>query len=110
MLSTALNAPTKLNFFERIYEDKFCFIGVDSPYSTRFQRLKKRNREGDPKNWLEFLVQDFLDKRGDLIKKGQATAVCMRLADYIIYNDGTIRALNEKVYSMLIKYRTVFVN
>ncbi len=55
-------------------------IAVHASPKTRFERLRKRNRPGDPKTWEEFVSRDFLEL-------GFGIGNVIALADYMIVNE-----------------------
>ena len=77
---------------------RFILIGVDAPQEMRFERMKSRKRQGDPKTFREFKQIDDAEIRGD---GGQEVSKCMKMADYTIKNDGTLKELEKKLQDML---------
>jgi dephospho-CoA kinase len=73
---------------------RFVLIGVDAPQKVRFERMKSRRRHGDPKTFASFKRIDDKEIEGG---GGQEVAKCMRMADHIIKNDGTLNDLKKKV-------------
>ena len=67
----------------------FFLISVDASPEVRFERMKERNRESDPKNWEEFLKVDSRDKGIGESDFGQATGQCMGMADFVLMNNST---------------------
>ncbi|RLG16958.1 hypothetical protein DRN63_03530 [Nanoarchaeota archaeon] len=79
-------------------EDKFVFLFVDADPKLRAERLIKRGREGDPKNWDEFLIQENWENENfdyDKLRK---------LYDYKIENNGTLEELYQKVDDFIKKF------
>lgn len=74
-------------------------IGVIAPQRLRFQRLRKRNREGDPKTFEEFKKLDNLENRGKT--KGQEINKCLKMADFIIDNNGSLEKLQKETEKIL---------
>ena len=74
-------------------------IGVIAPQKLRFQRLKKRNRTGDPKTFREFKRLDNLENRGKT--KGQEINKCLKMADFTIINSSSLEKLNKQIGSAL---------
>jgi len=70
-------------------------IGIDASQKLRFERLKKRAREGDPKTFKEFKRIDNNENRGKT--KGQNINACLKLADHIIMNNGSMDKLKKEV-------------
>jgi len=74
-------------------------IGVNASQRLRYNRLKKRGRQGDPKTFKEFKRLDNLENRGKT--KGQEINNCLKKADFIVNNDKTIEELKNRVESIL---------
>jgi dephospho-CoA kinase len=77
---------------------RFVLIGVDAPQKVRFERMKLRKRHGDPKTFSEFKNIDDKELKGG---GGQEVRKCMRMADHIIVNDGTLKALAIKTKKIM---------
>ncbi len=76
----------------------FYLIGVDAPPRLRFERLKKRNRKGDPNTFEEFKKLDDEENMG---LKGQEINKCLQMADFIVINDSSLEDLKKKVDDVL---------
>ena len=74
-------------------------IGVNAPKRVRYERIRKRNREGDPKTFSEFEKLDNLENRGKT--KGQEINKCLKMADFIINNNNTLEKLKKEVDKVL---------
>ncbi len=90
-------------FFFRLHEMenkdmRFVLIGVNAPQELRWKRLLKRGRHGDPETFEEFKRVDDREWKGG---HGQEVGKCMKMADYVIQNDGTLPALKKKVKDIL---------
>ncbi len=79
---------------------KFFLVSVDASQEIRFQRIVKRNRESDPKNWEDFLRVDKRDKGLGELATGQAVEECMKQADFILINSGNLEETKEKVRNL----------
>ncbi len=75
-------------------EQRFILIGVDAPQEVRFERMKKRGRQGEPENFSEFKEVDDHETHGD---QGQEVGKTMKMSDYVIQNDEGLEELKEKV-------------
>jgi dephospho-CoA kinase len=75
-------------------EMRVILIGVDSPQEVRFERLRARGRHGDPETFEEFKEIDDKEIKGGY---GQEVGQCMKMADYVLQNDGSLDELREKV-------------
>lgn len=78
---------------------KAYIMGVNAPQKLRFERLRKRAREGDPKTFSEFKRLDNLENRGKT--KGQEINKCLKMADFIVINNGSLEQLRNKVEEIL---------
>ena len=74
-------------------------IGITASQKLRFKRLMKRNRVGDPKTFGEFKIIDNHENRGKT--KGQNINECIKLADHVVMNNGSIDELKKKIDKLL---------
>jgi dephospho-CoA kinase len=74
-------------------------IGIDASQKIRYERMKKRKREGDPKRFSEFKKLDNLENRGKT--KGQEINKCLKMADFMIINDGSLEELHKETEKIL---------
>jgi dephospho-CoA kinase len=65
--------------FRQEYGSGFALVAFFAPQKTRFERVLKRGREGDPKDWQEFA---WREEKELALGIAEATA----LADYMIMN------------------------
>lgn len=78
-------------------------IAVDAEPRVRFERIKKRGREGDPETWEEFLEMEQRESWGEKNVSGQQVAECIKLADYQIWNNtNDMGVLRKEVDKMLV--------
>ena len=61
----------------------------------RFERLKKRSRQGDPKTFEDFKRVDNHENRGKT--KGQNINACLKLVDKVIFNNSSMDKLKKEV-------------
>ena len=71
-------------------------IAVHSSPKTRFERLRARGREDDPKSWEEFRKRDEVE-----LQVGIGSAIA--LADYVLVNEGTLEELEGAARELLEK-------
>ncbi|MEM1514918.1 MAG: AAA family ATPase [Thermoproteota archaeon] len=88
-----LRSPQEVEFFRREFP-YFKVVAVHSSPKTRFERLLKRGRCDDPKDWETFSARD---KRELNVGIGEVIA----MADYIIVNEGTIEELEGEVKKVI---------
>ncbi len=74
-------------------------IGINAPQKLRYKRIRKRNRQGDPKTFEEFKRLDNSENRGET--KGQEINKCLRMADFIINNNGSLEKLKRDIEKIL---------
>lgn len=77
------------------YKDKFFLIYVQGDENTRYNRLKNRGEERDPKDFNEFLTQEKNEEKRFQISKA------IRCAVYTIDNNGSIEDLRNGIYKMI---------
>jgi dephospho-CoA kinase len=73
---------------------KFSLIAVHSSPEIRFKRLYRRRRSDDPENWGIFHERDMRE-----LSVGLGDAIAM--AEYIIVNEGELKAVKEKIREIL---------
>lgn len=79
--------------FKKKYGE-IAIIAVHASPKTRFQRLKRRGRSDDPRNWREFIERDLRE-----LEVGIGNVIA--LADYMIVNEETIEKLIEKAAEII---------
>ena len=80
--------------------NNFKLIFVDAPPEIRFNRVKKRKREKDPKTLKEFQKLEDLERNGGGAAYREHDA-CRKFADIILINDSTLQRLYEKLDNIL---------
>jgi dephospho-CoA kinase len=83
------------SMLKRKYGKDFVLIYVKVPANIRYRRLAKRGRVGDPRTYREFVEQDRSEERAFYISE------TIKLADYTISNEGSVRELGAKVEHLL---------
>jgi dephospho-CoA kinase len=71
-------------------------LAIHSSPVDRYERLRRRAREGDPKSFEEMRERDFKEL---LLGLGNVIA----LADYVIVNDSTLESFKEKAKEVLLR-------
>ncbi|MFH1857840.1 MAG: deaminase [Candidatus Omnitrophota bacterium] len=79
----------------------FALLRVDAGQRKRFERLKKRAREQDPKTFQDFLTLERREakSRNEQDQQLQAT---LRMADRVVQNNGSIAALAVTLRKLLV--------
>lgn len=70
-------------------------IGITAAKRLRFERLKKRGQERDPKTWRQFLEADSRDLGTAQPRYGQQVGKSLRLADVVIENKTSPRSFQK---------------
>jgi len=91
---SGIRTCTDIKVIKNHYGNKFFLIYVKANKNIRFNRLKNRNEERDPKNYSEFLNQDESEEKFQLSK-------AIQLSDYTIDNKGSLEDLKNDVYIMI---------
>ena len=77
----------------------FFLIGVDAELKLRYERLKTRGREGDPKTFEEFKRLDEYENKS--LGGGQEINRCLEKSDFKIINNRTMKELKDKIEEIL---------
>ena len=78
----------------------FIFIAVDAPIEARYKRLKERfGRQEEYKTLEQFREQEQKEFSQDKTK--QQLGICIKMADKVIINDGTIKELKNKIDNII---------
>ena len=84
--------------------DAFSLIAVDAPARTRFERLRARDRIGDPETWEAFQEMEAAELQSDDPTTQQLLAT-LDLADHWIENSGTLAELDTHLEELLAQIR-----
>ena len=71
-------------------------LAIHSSPKTRYERLRKRGRPDDPKNWNEFTYRDSVE-----LELGIGNVIA--LADYVIVNEGSIGDFRQLIVKYLME-------
>lgn len=69
-------------------------IAVHASPRTRFERIRRRQRPGDPSTWEEFVARD-------LTELDFGVGAVIALADYMLVNEGDVSEFQEKAQKLL---------
>ena len=78
----------------------FLLLNVTAPSKVRFERVKARKRESDPKTYQDFLKLEKAEGMSKVNSDQQLNAT-LKLADYEIENSGSLRELHRKITSLV---------
>ena len=79
----------------------FVLLRVEAPQRVRFERLKRRGRERDPKTFQEFLRLERLEAKSH-VREDQQLQGTLRMADRVIQNGGTLTAFDARLRQLLV--------
>ena len=80
----------------------FVLLNIDAPPEVRFERIRSRGREQDPKTLEDFLLVEEAERQSNSEHK-QSIEDCQAMADYTIVNDGSVEDLHRKVTEIVSK-------
>jgi dephospho-CoA kinase len=83
---------------------KFFLFAVDAEPKTRYERIVKRGSETDKITFDVFLENEKREMNGTDPNK-QNIGACMKMADHLFQNNGTIKELYNKVEEVLKKLK-----
>jgi len=92
--------PEEVKAFRRTKE--FKLLSVETSPKTRFDRIKARNRENDPKTFQEFVNQEKKEAANTDPTKQNLDA-CAKMADISVANNGSLQALHSSLKKLVAK-------
>lgn len=72
-------------------------IGVTASPEKRFEMMRERAREWDPKTWEEFKKTEERDRGLGQDSFGQQVEQCLKMADLVIDNNGTLKQFQDNL-------------
>src|SRR5258706_1872469 len=81
--------PEEVIAFRRTKE--FVLVSVEASPAKRFERIKSRSRENDPKTYDEFLKHESREAT-NIDPTKQNLDACAEMADHHLQNNGTLQA------------------
>ena len=78
----------------------FVLLNITASPRIRFQRLKKRGRENDPKTFQEFIKLERTESKS-AIGSDQQLDKTLKLADHTVSNIGNLEALQNKITKLV---------
>jgi len=79
----------------------FVLFRVEAPQKLRFERVKRRGREKDPKHLREFVRLERLEA-GSHVEEDQQLQKTLRMADRVIRNNGSLAHLEGFLRKLLL--------
>lgn len=81
--------------------NNFVLVNIEADSEVRFERIKKRSRENDPKTFKSFLEYEKKEASSSSIM--QQVDKCQKMADYVIKNNSTLEELHKNIAVFLKK-------
>lgn len=97
----SIRNPAEVQVFRRRRD--FFLVHVRAPERLRFERLRQRGRENDPKTFEEFMSLEAQEARSPEANHQQLDQT-ISLADVTLENTGPLRELHDKVKRLLLDY------
>ncbi len=91
--------PAEVDYLRTL--PNFTLIALKARKKIRYQRLIKRKKPWDPKTWDEFIVIDRRDKGLHEKKHGQQVAECVKMADIVLQNNGSVLSLKREIEKLM---------
>lgn len=95
----SIRHPSEVRVFKR--RSDFYLVNVHAPQRLRFERLRQRGRENDPKTYEEFLALETKEA-SSAQASDQQLDLAISLADITLENAGPVRELHDKVKRLLL--------
>ncbi len=92
--------PSEVQVFRR--RSDFVLAAVRAPERLRFERLRQRNRENDPKSFEEFVALENREAKS-ATQSDQQLDLAIASADALLENAGPLKMLHEKIKELLLE-------
>lgn len=80
-------------------QGEFVLVAIDAPVELRYRRVKRRGRLESAATLEEFMAKEKKEMAGG--KAEQQLSRVMAMADFAIFNDGSLASLHRKVEAFL---------
>ncbi len=97
----SIRNPAEVQVFRRRRD--FYLVNVQAPQKLRFERLRQRGRENDPKVFDDFLALEAKEAASAETNNQQLDQT-IALADVTLENGGPLKDLHEKAKRILLEY------
>ena len=89
----SIRNPSEVKYLRK--EKEFILLAIDAPVELRYERVKRRGRQESASTLEEFIKKEEEEMTDS--EKEQQLHSCMKMADFIIMNDGTLEDLYLKL-------------
>ncbi len=93
----SIRNPSEVEYLRK--QKGFILLAIDAPVELRYERVKKRGRQESASTLDEFIKKEKEEMTESL--RGQQLHSCMKLADLIIVNDGSLDDFHHKLEEWL---------
>ncbi len=93
----SIRNPREIEYLRN--QKDFILLAVDAPVDLRYERAKQRGRAESASTREEFINKEA-EEMTDL-EKGQQLHNCMKMADFLLINDGSLKDLYRKLEELL---------
>jgi dephospho-CoA kinase len=91
----SIRNPEELRFLRQNFDSTM--IGISMNEEKKFELMRARDREGDPKTWDEYMTFRSAELGKDNGSAGIKIEECLELCDIRMNNDGTLVELRESI-------------
>jgi dCMP deaminase len=93
----SIRNPGEIEYWRR--QEGFVLLAIDAPVEVRFLRAQARGRNESAATLDEFTAKEDEERTRD--RNAQQLETCMRMADHVIRNDGTLEEFHRKLEAFL---------
>jgi dephospho-CoA kinase len=93
----SIRNPKEVEYLRK--QRDFILFAVDAPVELRYERAKKRGRAESASTIEEFIkkeAEEMTDR-----ERGQQLHNCMKMADFLVINDGSLKDLHRRLEELL---------
>ncbi len=89
----SIRNPSEVEYLRQRKE--FILLAIEAPVELRYERVKRRGRQESASTLEEFIKKEKEEMTDS--EKEQQLHSCMKMADFVIMNDGTLEDLHLKL-------------
>ncbi len=91
----SIRNPAEVAYLKKQFDATI--IGIVASPKKRFELMQIRGRDYDPKTWEEFVKAEERDRGIGQENHGQQVEACLRMADLLLDNNGTLSDFEDYV-------------
>ena len=93
----SIRNPKEVEYLRK--QKSFILLAVDAPVALRYERANKRGRVESASTLHEFIKKEAEEMTN--LEKGQQLQNCMKMADFLVINDRSLKKLHQKLEELL---------